>query len=183
MGGRPVAVVLPSLGQGDPSVVALGTGRLAPVHEDCAAHGRTLVVDRCHLCPQCDELVDRDRFEKIELQRRRAVRERHRLLDRDALVSARGGSRGPERMADDHGRDDAALEPAGQSDVKRLRLPPAHDLIAVPSALDLEPVLVRTAAPVAMPVDQILEGLEVHGIAPVVDVTQHANLRAQPGSP
>jgi hypothetical protein len=43
--------------------------------------------------------------------------------------------------------------------MKRLRLPSAHDVIAIPVTLDLKTVIVQTTTSVAMPVDAVLEGL------------------------
>jgi hypothetical protein len=69
-------------------------------------------------------------------------------------------------VADDRRCDDAALQASRQPNVKRKRLPSAHDLIGLPVAFDLKTVLVQTPAPKAMPIDQVLEWLDVHAIAP-----------------
>jgi len=42
-------------------------------------------------------------------------------------------------------------------DVKRTGPPSANDLVVLPVTLDLQPVLVESAASIALPIDQILK--------------------------
>src|SRR5262245_3390321 len=157
VGTRSVVAVSPARWQCDPAVLRLGAGRLSLTDVDSGQNRRVLTMHICHACPQGQRTFDRNRFHKVQLQRRRAVGKGHWLLDRDPLIPTRGGGRRPKRVTDDRGRDHAALESAGQSDVKWLRLPSAHNVIVFPIALDSKTALVQTSTPVAIPVNGILE--------------------------
>ena len=148
-----------SSGQRDPAVLTLGTGRLPIVDEHRARHRGPIPIERGHAGPQGHDRIDRGGCQELERQRGRAIGKVHRLGDVEALVSARGGRRRPDCVADDGGRDHASLETARQPDVKGLRLPSAHDVVAVPPTLDLKTLLVQAPTSIALPIDEILKGV------------------------
>ena len=87
----------------------VGTGRFSVIDEYRTRDSRGLLVDRGDTCAQGHESIHGHRCQELELQRSRALSKTHRFSDLGTLVATCGGDRGPERVADDGGRDHAAL--------------------------------------------------------------------------
>ena len=110
-----------------------------------------------HSGPNGEGTVDRGRFEQIELERCRTVRKVEWLPYLAALPPVRGRCCGPNGMANDRGCYHAALKPAGMPDMKWTWLPSADNFVVLPMTFDLQPMIVESAASVAVPIDQILK--------------------------
>lgn len=97
-------------------------------------------------------------LEVVHRQARGDVRRRPgRGVRGDAFLAPVGRERRPDGMAVDHRGDGAAVDDARMADVVRRRLPPAHQLVAVPAALDLQSVLVERATAEAVHLQDILQ--------------------------
>src|SRR2546430_13695063 len=108
-----------------------------------------------HSGPNGEGTVDRGRFEQIELERCCAVRKVERLPNLATVAPVRGGCCGPDGMANDRGCYHATLKPARMPDMKWTGPPSANNLVVLPMTFDLKPVLVESAASIAVPIDQI----------------------------
>ena len=107
--------------------------------------------------PNGEGTVDRSRFEQIELERCCAVCKVEWLPNLATVPPVRGRCCGPDGMANDRCCYHATMKPARMSDMKWPGPPSANNLVVLPMTFDLQPMIVESAASVAVPIDQILK--------------------------